>query len=210
MTVDNSALEVGLHRHRNYLPYGFGARGTRMADTSLLPVIVGGALALAGTLATIGVTVVRDAVQHRREKQKRREDKFEELVAAVYELDHWIERIEVGADTGQQSPFSKVQSITSVYFPQFIDWVGALALAGNLLLEKDFYKASGSRRDAKAVEEANSSRRNAKVVEEANSAYEEARDAREAYIDRRNELLTVLQSFACNESFNSSRQTTKI
>jgi hypothetical protein len=161
-----------------------------MADTSLLPVIVGGALALAGTLATAGVTIVRDAVQQRREMQKRRADKFEELVATVYEFDCWMARVvfhPTSKDVLQTvSPFSKVQSIASVYFPRFIGLVHALdRAADNVRMEKVHYQGSSDR--------------NAKVVEEARCAYEQALSA---YIDARDELLKVLQNFACNESFN--------
>jgi hypothetical protein len=58
------------------------------------------------------------------EAKQRRADKFEELVAAVYEFDHWVQHIgspEVnGRDIPQTvSPFAKLQSISSVYFPQF-------------------------------------------------------------------------------------------
>ena len=88
-----------------------------MADTSLLGVVVGGVIALAGF-------VVRDVLQEWRDKKKRRADKFEELVAAVYEFDHWIEaardRYVYGRDVPETvSPFAKVQSNSSVYFPQF-------------------------------------------------------------------------------------------
>jgi hypothetical protein len=69
-----------------------GNRGT-MADTSLWPVVVGGLLALGGTVAGAIATTIRDAVQQRHETRKRRADKFEELVAAVYEFDHWLEGI---------------------------------------------------------------------------------------------------------------------
>jgi hypothetical protein len=64
-----------------------------MADTSLWPVVVGGLLALGGTVAGAIATTIRDATQQRYETRKRRADKFEELVAAVYEFDHWLDGI---------------------------------------------------------------------------------------------------------------------
>jgi hypothetical protein len=78
---------------------------------------------VAGTAATGVVTVVRDGVQQHREAEKRRADKFKELVAAVYEFD-WLDGIRLrevlGRDNPQSvSPFAKLQSISSVYFPQF-------------------------------------------------------------------------------------------
>jgi hypothetical protein len=107
--------------------YGVQARGTEGAmaeDGSLWPVVAGGLLTLGGTIAAALGTVIRDLVQRRSEERKRRSDKFEELVAAVYEFDHWLDRLKdrfiFGADLPETvSPFGKVQSISSVYFPQF-------------------------------------------------------------------------------------------
>jgi hypothetical protein len=111
-----------------------------MADTSLWPVVVGGLLAGLFALGGIGVGLVgaarRDAAQERREKAKRRADKFEELVAAVYEFDHWIEGIRRRDAIGEMipqtvSPFAKVQSISSTYFPQFDGSIRELDKASN-------------------------------------------------------------------------------
>jgi DNA-binding helix-hairpin-helix protein with protein kinase domain len=74
----------------------------------------------------------RDAAQERREARKRRADKFEELVAAVYEFDHWLDGIRnrdaFGHDNVAEtaSPFAKVQSISSIYFPQFVEPIAEL------------------------------------------------------------------------------------
>jgi hypothetical protein len=43
-------------------------------------------LGVGGTLAA----VIRDELQKRHETKRRRSDKFEELVAAVYEFEHWL------------------------------------------------------------------------------------------------------------------------
>jgi hypothetical protein len=77
----------------------------------------------------------RDATQERREARKRRADKFEELVAALYESDHWADssrqRDAVGDSNVPEtvSPFAKVQSIWSVYFPQFDEGIRELDIA---------------------------------------------------------------------------------
>jgi hypothetical protein len=106
-----------------------GNRGT-MADTSLWPVVVGGLLAGLFALGGIGVGAVvasrRDAAQERREARKRRADKFEELVAAVYEFDHWLDSMRGHGGPQTTSPFSKVQSIAAVYFPQFSELISEL------------------------------------------------------------------------------------
>jgi hypothetical protein len=85
-----------------------------MADTSLWPVVVGGLLGVGGTMVGMIGTTIRDVAQQRHEKAKRRSDKFEELVAAVYEHDHWLEgmrdRDAFGLGDAQKtvSPFAKV------------------------------------------------------------------------------------------------------
>jgi hypothetical protein len=113
-----------------------GANRGRMADTSLWPVLVGGLLTGLFALGGIGVGLVgasrQDAAQERRDTRKRRADKFEELVAAVYEFDHWLDAIRQrdafghGSVPETASPFAKVQSISAVYFPQFSGLVGEL------------------------------------------------------------------------------------
>jgi hypothetical protein len=99
------------------------------ADTSLWPVVVGGLLGGFFALVGIGTGLIgtsrRDAAQRRHEAKKRRAEKFEELVAAVYEFDQWlgVERQRafgsIPASPEIMSPITKVHSITSVYFPQF-------------------------------------------------------------------------------------------
>jgi len=55
-----------------------------------MAVVVGGLLGVGGTIVAVIGTTIRDIAQQRHEKTKRRADKFEELVAAVYDLDHWL------------------------------------------------------------------------------------------------------------------------
>jgi len=106
------------------------------ADTSLWPIVLTGLFTLGGSLGGIGVGLIgsarRDAAQERHEKMKRRAEKFEELVAAVYEFDHWLDTLRnrdaFGTDKAPQTvtPFAKVQSISAVYFPQFSGLVDGL------------------------------------------------------------------------------------
>ncbi|ULL01364.1 hypothetical protein [Bradyrhizobium sp. I71] len=108
------------------------------SDASLWPVVVGGLLTLAGTAAGSVVTIVRDVAQQRRDAKKRRADKLEELVAAVYDFNHWLEcernRKVYGEDIpATMTPFAKVQSITSIYFPRFSNLVTDLDVAASQL-----------------------------------------------------------------------------
>ena len=68
------------------------------------------------------------------DKKRKRAEKFEELVAAVYEHDHWmdnIRRIRVLEFEGEftVSPFAKIHAISDIYFPQFEKAVEDLATA---------------------------------------------------------------------------------
>lgn len=86
-------------------------------DTSLWPIVLTGFFTLVGSLGGIGVGLVgtarRDAAQERREARKRRADKFEELVAAVNEFDHWLETMRqrdafgIGDTPQTVSPFAR-------------------------------------------------------------------------------------------------------
>jgi hypothetical protein len=92
-----------------------------VADASLWPVGVGGLLGVGGTLAGAIVPVIRDELQKRHETKRRRSDKFEEMVAAVYEFEHWLTLVRQRELYGIEgipetvSPFAKVQSISAVY-----------------------------------------------------------------------------------------------
>ena len=99
-----------------------------MADASssavwatLAPVIVGGAIAIvAGWLGPWLLEARKEKAEHK----KRRADKFEEMVAAIYEFDHWLDTERgraLGGITGEStvSPFAKIQAISAVYFPTF-------------------------------------------------------------------------------------------
>jgi hypothetical protein len=89
--------------------------------TVLLPVIVGGLIGLIGGF--VGPFFVQRTKDAADEKRKRKE-KFEELVAVVFECDHWVDDLRQTLVYGQElvitvSPFAKLQAISLVYFPQF-------------------------------------------------------------------------------------------
>jgi hypothetical protein len=74
-------------------------------------------------IGALGANLV-SLFQQRAERRKRREDKFLDLVAAVYEHDHWLDSlrriyvVELESEI-KVSPFAKIQAISDVYFPQF-------------------------------------------------------------------------------------------
>ncbi len=99
----------------------------------LVPVIVGGAIALAGGL--IGPPFLYH-LQQKAEKKRKRTEKFEELVAAVVEHYHWFAVMRLFFISGQGiqpplSPIIKIETIVSLYFPEFEDFVRQLDSASN-------------------------------------------------------------------------------
>ena len=105
---------------------------TDASDTSLWPVIVGGALALVGSFGGI---IIANVFQGKREKEKLRAEKFEELVRTIYEFDAWlIERRSSSFDLNSKreetiSPMAKVDAITAIYFPRFMPMIWDLEQA---------------------------------------------------------------------------------
>src|SRR5262245_22191134 len=99
----------------------------------LLPVIVGGLIAIVAGL--IGPPFLHH-LQQKAEKKRRRAEKFEELIATLYEHDHWLTamasvRLFGGEEIKVVSPMAKVQAISSVYFPEFEEKITQLDAAGD-------------------------------------------------------------------------------
>jgi hypothetical protein len=70
-------------------------------------------------------------LQSRRDKQKRRAEKFEELVTSVYDFDLWLDEMENLKTWGKEaelrvSPFAKMEGIAAVYFPRFMPQIEEL------------------------------------------------------------------------------------
>jgi hypothetical protein len=109
-----------------------------------------GFFALGGVGISSWTTARRDAAQERREAKKRRADKFEELVAAVYEFDHWTDQTRRRVllddkDISQTvSPFAKLHSIAGVYFPQFGRLIGELDAYSSQYVSS-IYMAAGTK-----------------------------------------------------------------
>jgi hypothetical protein len=78
--------------------------------------------------------VVARGKETRSGKKRRRAEKFEELVAALYEFDHWMENLKAVEAYGAErivevSPFAKIQAISAVYFPTFDEKIRELDTA---------------------------------------------------------------------------------
>jgi hypothetical protein len=99
----------------------------------LVPVIVGGLLAIAGGAVT---TVLLHFMRIKTEKKNKRAEKYEELVAAIYEYDHWLDKkksIRVFGEEGElaPSPFAKLHAISTAYFAEFEEKIRDLERAAD-------------------------------------------------------------------------------
>ncbi len=98
---------------------------------TLLPVIVGGLIGLAGGIAGPPLSHWLNEGSARR---KKRAEKLEEMIGYIYAHDHWIDtlrgiRVFGAADDREPSPLSKAQAIAAIYFPQFTDNLNGYSLA---------------------------------------------------------------------------------
>ena len=157
--------------------------GVLMADSSLVPVVVGGLLAMGGGVVTGGITLIVNAIQSRKDKEKRRTEKFEELVTAVYEFDTWLEDKENIRAFGKEgdikvSPFAKIEGISAVYFPMFLKKIKEVAMTSSK------YEAWMAGAGYKRV---------SGKVSEMNDGLSEVFDG---YAARRDELLEELKKYA--------------
>jgi hypothetical protein len=121
----------------------------------------------------------------RAEKNKRRAEKFEELVAALFEHKHWLDtmsKIRVFDQEGQltTSPFARVQAIAAAYFPEFSQAISELDLAAD--------------RYEQWILEARERR-----LRNDQSYMDGAREAYNAYFEQFHALQTELKAFARNE-----------
>lgn len=93
---------------------------------TLLPVIIGGVIGLAGGL--IGPWFIETRKQEAEKKKKR------ELIAAVHEHNHWLDTARSVRIFGSEkelgvNPITKALAIVSIYFPQFYDEMKEVDLA---------------------------------------------------------------------------------
>jgi hypothetical protein len=81
----------------------------------LLSVAPGGWLTLQGTRST-------QKLQLEEEKARRHADKLEQLVLAVHEQDHWLDRVRSEVYGGEAvkeiPPGARVDAIAAIYFPE--------------------------------------------------------------------------------------------
>jgi hypothetical protein len=104
---------------------------TQNLVSTLLPVVIGGLIGLAG--GWLGPWLL-EGRKEASEKKSRRIEKFEEFVATIYEHEHWLEKIRghriyrKAAPEGM-SPFARIEALCLTHFPEFEVKVKALETA---------------------------------------------------------------------------------
>lgn len=101
--------------------------------TTLVPVIVGGVIGLAGGLLGPPLT---HWLNKKTDRKKREAQKLEELIDALYEYSHWLASIQNIRVFGHEmpekpNPISKAIAITAIHFPQFNSEILELELMTN-------------------------------------------------------------------------------
>jgi hypothetical protein len=163
------------------------ASSTEVLST-LVPVVIGGVIALAGTWL---VPWISERHKETTQRKKRRADKFEELVAAIFEVDHWLDNLRQSDAFGRElasavSPFWKLHAISAVYFPEFEGEIVELDLATSQY--RLWITEAGQRRLARQVDKINDG----------------FKEAYTPYSQKRDELLKAIKEFAAKE-FKSVR-----
>lgn len=153
--------------------------------TILAPVMVGGGI---GIVAAWFGPWLSECRKEKAEQKKRRADKFEEMVAAIYELDRWVGTERLIRIGGKKeliqgvSPFAKLWAISSVYFPQFDNPIRELDAA--TLGYRGWMITTGFQMNEGGIEGACSA---------------ELAKALQPYVHARESLLTALKKFAETE-----------
>lgn len=100
--------------------------------SGMFGVFIGGVLALLGSWVGPWLSESRKEAAKRR---RRRIQKYEELVGAIFEFDSWVDMLrrnqawDENLPTTCASPFAKVLAIADVYFPECAEQVRALSQA---------------------------------------------------------------------------------
>ncbi len=93
---------------------------TTLAFWQLLLLTLGPATLAAGV--AILAPIILEGRKQRAEAHRRRADKLEELIRALYEYDHWIDQMRNERVLGAKvdpgiTPLSKIHAIIDIYFP---------------------------------------------------------------------------------------------
>ncbi|HEY9091959.1 hypothetical protein [Parasphingorhabdus sp.] len=150
---------------------------------SLVPVIVGGIIGLAGGI--VGPPLAH-WLNEESSNRKKRAEKLEEMLSCIYAHDHWLSvvqsiRVFGAQDTQEPAPLPKAKAIAAIYFPQFISSLSELDAVGSHY-ELWMFKAAKKRLSGNI-----------------NGIGEGQIEARRPYRQKREEVLDNLRMFAASE-----------
>lgn len=155
---------------------------------SLVPVIVGGLIGLAGGIAGPPLS---HWLNEGSSNKKKRAEKLEEMIGYIYAHDHWLNvlrniRVFGAQDTQEPAPLPKAKAITAIYFPQFTDDLTELDVIASRyelwMLEKCKQRLAGN----------------------IDGLGDGQMEAYKPYMDKREEVLGKLREFAASEFATSS------
>ncbi|WAC21955.1 hypothetical protein [Blastomonas sp. SL216] len=150
---------------------------------TLLPVIVGGLIGLAGGI--VGPPLAHWLSEGSSNKKKRAE-KLEEMIGHLYAHEHWLGvvrsiRVYGAQDNNEQSPLPKAKAIAAIYFPQFIPALAGLSVVSH---RYEIWMLEGAKK------------RLTGNIKELNDGH---REAYQAYLDNQEQFLSTLREFAASE-----------
>jgi hypothetical protein len=98
---------------------------------SLIPVIVGGLIGLAGGIAGPPLS---HWLNEGSANRKKRAEKLEEMICHIHAFEHWLDvqkniRVFGEIDNREPTPLPRAQSIATIYYPQFVDDLAMLDVA---------------------------------------------------------------------------------
>lgn len=158
-----------------------------MADGgSLWSGVMVGLFTLGGVAIGGGINFLMKRAESQEAKKKRRGEKFEELVQAIYQFDHWMDtKRSITAFGGEgeieMSPLAKIEAISAVHFPKFNDAISKMAKVATYL-------------DIRVIEAGQ--KRLKGDIEHINDGLA---DAYKPYMEARSALLDALKKFASEE-----------
>jgi len=155
---------------------------------SLLPVIVGGLIGLAGGIAGPPLS---HWLNEGSSNKKKRAEKLEEMIGYIYVHDHWLNvvrniRVFGAQDTQEPAPLPKAKAIAAIYFPEFTDGLSELDVIAS---KYELWMFEGAKK------------RLAGNIKELGDG---SQDAYNPYMLKREELLGKLREFAASEFATSS------
>jgi hypothetical protein len=157
---------------------------------TLIPVIVGGLIGLAG--GWLGPWLL-EGRKEATEKKRMRAQKFEEMVAAIFEFDYWIKNLRKTEAYGYKlpaavSPFAKIEAISAVYFPNFAERI--------VILETSAARYRAWMTDAGTARVTMAQQTGKELIDVSTTQFAAAY---QPYAAARNELLNELKGFARKE-----------